>query len=160
MVLTEVFKKCYLKSFISLRQGTLQNCQSIAGLCKDMALKWRSESSLCSTSSSKTAPWPYLKSNFAYSSARLYLSLPQDYKHQVQLMQGSEHQSIPKVWNTGTAGKYNRSRVSSMTDLVGKSAEAGYSSQLPLCACNIISFKTDFMLCKHLEVELYCQTRV
>lgn len=62
--------------------------------------------SLHSTSSSRAAAWPSLKSSFAYSSARLYLSLPQDYKHQVQLRQGSEHQSIPKVWNiAGTVGK-------------------------------------------------------
>lgn len=92
-----------------------------------MVLKWRSESRLHSTSSSRTAAWPHLKSNFAHSSAKLYLSLPQDYKHQVQLMQGSEHQSVPKVWNTGgTVGKHKRCRVSLMTDLVRKSAEAGY----------------------------------
>lgn len=41
-----------------------------------------------------------------------------------------------------------------------ESAEAGYSSQFPLCACNTISFKTDFMLCKCLEIELFCQTRL
>lgn len=76
-------------------------------------------------------------------------------------MQGSEHHSIPSVWNIGgTVGKHERSRVSSMTDLVRRSAKAGYSSQFPLCACNTSSFKTDFMLCKYLEMEFYCQTRV
>ena len=92
-MLTDVFKQCYLKAFISLRQATPQNCQSTAGLCNDKALKWRSEPRLHSTSSSGTAAWPHLKCNFAYFPARLYLSLPQDYKHQVQLMQGSEYQS-------------------------------------------------------------------
>lgn len=47
-----------------------------------------------------------------------------------------------------------------MSDLVRKSAEAGYSSQFPLCVCNTTSFKPDFMLCKCLEMELSYKIRV
>lgn len=92
-MLTEVFQQCYLKAFISLRQAAPQNCQSTAGSCNDKAFEWRSEPRPHSTSSTGTAAWPRLKCSFAYFPARLYLSLPQDCKHQVQLMQSSEHQS-------------------------------------------------------------------
>lgn len=116
-VLTEVFKQSYLKAFISLRQATPQNCQSTAGLCNDKALKWRSELRLHSTGSSDTASWPQLKWSFA----RLYLSLPQDYKHQVQLMQGSECQSYTTA--SPTCGKlrvvlrsHKRCSVSTVVD--------------------------------------------
>lgn len=115
-MLTEVFKQCYLKAFISLRHATPQNCQSTAGSCNDKALKWRSEPRLHRASSSSTAAWPQLKCDLACFPARLYLSLPRDYKHQVQLMQDSEHQSyvtaLPR-WETGVAVRQReRCRVS------------------------------------------------
>lgn len=161
MVLTEVFKKCYLKAFISLRQGTPQNCQSRTGLCKETTLKWRSEPRLQDTSSSRTAAWPHLKWILHIPQPDFIFPCPRITNTRYNWCRALNTKAFPRC---GTLvlqwGSIRRSRISSVSDLVRKSAEAGYSSQFPLCVCNTTNFKPDFMLCKCLEMEFSYKTRV
>lgn len=159
MVLTEVFKKCYLKAFISLKQGTLQDCQSTAGLCKDMALEWRSESACTAPAAPGLQLGPLSRAALHTPQPDFIFPCPRITNTRYNWGRALNTKAFPRCGTLLAQWGCVRSRVSSMTDLVRK-CWGWILPQFPLSTCNTISFKTDFMLCKCLEMELYCQTRV